>query len=118
MATVWAAAVLAALVAAPTAEARKAPPKQYFTEARQTKIHEERSLLSQVARASMSAVVSITTSQPADASDKSGEEQTGLGTGFIIHEDGYILTAAHVVEGATDQRRGLHRGVHGRDRRP
>lgn len=30
------------------------------------------------------------------------EERTGYGTGFAIREGGYILTAAHVVRGATE----------------
>ncbi len=107
MARVWAATLIAALVTASAAEAGKAAEKRYWTEARHDQVRTERSQIAQVARASMIAVVSITTVQPPDSSSDRTEDQTGLGTGFIIHEDGYILTAAHVVDGATEIRIGL-----------
>jgi serine protease Do len=99
MARAWAVAALAALLLSPVAEAKKRRTAEtYWTEARAQKVREERSVLSEVARGAMPAVVSITTVQPAAPGEK--EEQTGLGTGFIIHPDGYILTSAHVIEAA------------------
>jgi len=66
-------------------------------EARQRRVSSERSALTQVARAAIPAVVSITTQEHADGS---GEPQKGIGSGFVISPDGYVLTAAHVVEDA------------------
>ncbi len=71
-----------------------------WVEARQRSVHEQRSVLSQVARGAMSAVVSITTRQPNPTPGAEGETQKGIGSGFLIHPDGYILTSAHVIEGA------------------
>jgi serine protease Do len=107
MARVWAATLVAVLVTASHAEAGKTAEKRYWTEAKQDQVRTERSQIAQVARASMNAVVSITTVQPPDTHGDRGEDQTGLGTGFVIHEDGYILTAAHVVDGATEIRIGV-----------
>ncbi|MBX5482039.1 MAG: trypsin-like peptidase domain-containing protein [Myxococcaceae bacterium] len=116
MVRAWAAVVGAALLLAPAgAEARQrkvahrtTPTSRYWTEAKHQKVHRERNVLSAVAKNAMAAVVSITTTQ---ADGKSGDEQTGLGSGFIIHPDGYILTSAHVIDGAKD----IKVSVYGRD---
>ncbi len=102
MSRAWVAAAVAVLLfAAPQAEAakrRRASGERYWTEAKTEKLQQERSVLATVAKRAMPAVVSITTVQPQAPGEK--EEQTGLGTGFIIHPDGFILTAAHVIDGA------------------
>lgn len=37
----------------------------------------------------------------ADDNEKDDETETGTGTGFIVSADGYLVTCAHVVQGAT-----------------
>lgn len=95
-------ATLLCTVAAPAWGARHAePPGKLWVEARQRSVHEQRSALSQVAQAALPAVVSITTRQPSTSPGTDGE-QKGIGSGFIIHPDGYVLTSAHVIEGTDD----------------
>jgi serine protease Do len=77
--------------------------KRHWTEAKARRIGAERSHLSMVARKAMAAVVSITTTQPAAEEDE-GEDQRGLGSGFLFREDGMILTSAHVIDGAKEIR--------------
>ncbi|QRK04269.1 trypsin-like peptidase domain-containing protein [Archangium violaceum] len=77
-------------------------PDRLWVEAAQRSVREQRSALSQVAQASLPAVVSITTRQASTGADMEGEAQKGIGSGLIIHPDGYILTSAHVIEGAED----------------
>ncbi|MFL5357801.1 S1C family serine protease [Archangium sp.] len=95
-------ATLLCTLAAPAWGARHPePPGKLWVDARQRSVHEQRSALSQVAQAAMPAVVSITTHQPSTSPGTEGE-QKGIGSGLIIHPDGYVLTSAHVIEGADD----------------
>jgi serine protease Do len=101
--------VLAACLAASSAGAARSKveptrSRRYWVEAKHRKVRAQRSEIALVARAAMPAVVSITTRQEpgSEPSDGSSGEQKGLGAGFIIHPDGYILTSAHVIEGAVE----------------
>jgi serine protease Do len=67
--------------------------------------------LSQLAQGAMPAVVGIVTTQapPPGATDEQLRElleklhdgpRRGIGSGFVIHREGWVLTNAHVIEGA------------------
>ncbi|MCE9666307.1 trypsin-like peptidase domain-containing protein [Myxococcus stipitatus] len=88
---------------APPARAAGRGQGRLWLEARNRSLNDQRATLSEVARRAMPSVVSITTRQMNDESAAPGEEpQKGIGSGFIIHADGYVLTSAHVVEGASE----------------
>ncbi|MGZ3457209.1 MAG: S1C family serine protease [Archangium sp.] len=95
-------ATLGCTLGTPAWSARHAGRGRLWVEGQQGSVRHERSALGQVARAAMPAVVSITTRQPSTAPGTEGETQKGIGSGLIIHPDGYILTSAHVIEGADD----------------
>jgi serine protease Do len=78
--------------------------ERLWTEARGRRAHRERSAIAEVARAAMPAVVSISTRLQADP-------QQGIGSGFVIHPDGWIVTSSHVIEGATEIWIRLHGGA-------
>jgi serine protease Do len=78
--------------------------------------------LSKLAETAIPAVVGVVTTQapPAGSDDAQLRElferlhdgpRRGIGSGFVIHRDGWVLTNAHVVEGAATVEVDLGRGV-------
>jgi len=95
------AALVCALVLPASAAGRERG--RLWVESQGRSLQKQRSTLSEVARRALPAVVSITTQQAADLQAAAGDDaQKGIGSGFIIHPDGYVLTSAHVVEGAAE----------------
>jgi serine protease Do len=104
MVRAWVAAIASiVIVVPPRADAVRRGYERYWTEAKARNVRAQRSELSTVSTRAMPAVVSITTTQ-APTDDPKSDEQTGLGSGFIIHPSGYILTSAHVIEDAAEIR--------------
>jgi serine protease Do len=88
---------VAVLVVACTLAMEPALARPGANASRQRRVWTDRSVLAQVARAAIPAVVSITTRE---RSASPGEPQKGIGSGFVISPDGYVLTAAHVIDDA------------------
>ena len=88
---------VAVLLAACTLAMEPALARPAVNGARQRRVWTDRSVLAQVARAAIPAVVSITTRE---RSVSPAEPQKGIGSGFVISPDGYVLTAAHVIDDA------------------
>ena len=100
----WRGAALAALGCLAAGTAWGAPqgrPGRVWVDAKQRAVQAQRSALGQVASAAMPAVVSITTETAGSGTGPDAEAQKGIGSGLIIHSEGYILTSYHVIEGAT-----------------
>jgi len=95
----WLAALLCVL-GSPAWSAGRGEDGRLWVEAQQRTLRKQQSALSQVAKTAMPAVVSITTVEANATSGPNGEESKGIGSGLIIHPDGYILTSAHVIDGA------------------
>jgi serine protease Do len=93
-------AALLCVLGSPAWSAGRGEDGRLWVEAQQRTLRKQHSALSQVARTAMPAVVSITTVEANATSGPNGEESKGIGSGLIIHPDGYILTSAHVIDGA------------------
>jgi serine protease Do len=59
-----------------------------------------RSPIARVVKQAMPAVVSITTTERPDPDEDADGPQQGVGAGFLLTPDGYLVTSAHVVDTA------------------
>jgi serine protease Do len=119
----WGAVIAAAAVAVAGAEAHK----PIYTEARsppsQPQVISALPDLSHIAEGVVPAVVGVitTAAPPPDAKDEALRDlfdklnegpRRGIGSGFVIHRDGWIVTNAHVIEGAASVEVDLGAGQH------
>lgn len=85
---------------------RGAEADRPFIDAAQVRLQADQRSLAQIAREALPSVVSITTKPGAQKAGGIADEepQQGIGSGFLVHPDGWILTSAHVVEEAAEVR--------------
>lgn len=97
--------VLAVLVSSPGwARGPVSDDGRMWIDAAQERIQRKQRSLAEVAREALPAVVAITTVPKALQAGGSDDGQHGIGSGFVIHPDGWILTSAHVIEDAAEVR--------------
>ncbi len=102
----WALALVFGALAADAAVEKPAGP--FWVEARPRPVARQRGRLASLAHSALPAVVSLTTTARApkpgrpDGGAARDDHARGLGAGFIINPDGYILTSAHVIEDASE----------------
>jgi serine protease Do len=92
------------------AQSAGTPPARLWEEAPPAAIDPEverlNAALTRLAEGLKGALVQIRVSRPSKDGGKDAESEDrprrSMGAGFVIHADGYVVTNAHVVEGATD----------------
>lgn len=77
-----------------------APPQQQTQQSDLEVLSAFENAIARVVDQSKPAVVSLFAVKAAEESDNTMEPPGGAGSGFVFQQDGYIITNAHVVEGA------------------
>jgi serine protease Do len=128
----WAVGLLGAMlglaVAGPaTAQTTVTPPDRLWEEAAPAPVAPEierlNTALTRLAEGLKPALVQIRVRRPAGEAEGDDGPRRSMGSGFVVHRDGYVVTNAHVVEGAREVQVRLATGkrlkgtVVGRDQR-
>lgn len=84
-------------------EKKKQKDPALWVEAKGQQLRREKNELTLIAKKALPSVASITTrSSQSGGASILGEPQKGIGSGFVIHPDGLIVTASHVIEDADE----------------